>query len=133
MRVQVAEEGGVAAEIASEHAASSVGAARVVRPQSFAWGPYFYFTRRDNPLAWQILCRGHAKQGSAACTKSCTFSTEAQSQQVIRKMKSWALRASQFDSKLGHQGARGLPDQDPAHRELTDENLDALMNAMPAL
>ena len=130
-------EGAPLAEVADEIAPvaqiRAPPAARVHNAESFAWGSFF-FTRRENPPAWQILCRYHPPRGrAAACTKSCQFATEAESDQVIRRMKSWALRAHLHDSKTSHQGARGLPAELPAHRELSDMELDELRAAMPAL
>eukprot|EP00971_Amphidinium_carterae_P351787 6492280-Amphidinium_carterae.7 len=108
--------------------------ARQQRPESFPWGDGFFFTRRERPVGWQVLCRYHAKEGNAACTKTWTCKkdlTAAEHEQALRALKSWALTASAFADKASHQGGRGRLVEAEQHRDLSSEQLDALMVAMP--
>ena len=65
--------------------------------------------------AWQATCPRHSSTSrSAACTRTRTFKTtdheptSAESERILRLLKSWLLRASECDTKEAHQQ---VPDQ----------------------
>ena len=113
------------------HSADIPAQKRARRPQSFEWHHFSFTYRAGPPSGWQILCRYH-QNSTSKCTKSGCFHDPASSEEVIKRMKSWALGAQRHTSKEAHCGQRGLPPVAPEHCNLTDSDLDALASAMPA-
>ena len=118
-----------ARDAASE--APSAGTARQRRAETFMFGP-FLFTYRPaaadtGRAGYQVTCRVH-KDGGAPCTKTASYpvADDLLREQVVRRLKSWCLRAPQAATKREHQGSRSLPEEDLEHRHLSHEALDAL-------
>ena len=108
------------------------GLLRQRQEATFQWGK-FLFTFRP-PRSYQATCRVHLQDPSGAkCTKSSSWNTPEEREQVIRKLKSWCLCAASFPSKLEHQGRRGVLEESPAHRELSEDELLRLQDTLPDL
>ena len=106
---------------------------RQVHAATFSWGS-FLFTHRGQgaSTAWQCTCRYHSGEGSSLrCTKTQGFKSDAESQAVIRMLKSWALTATHFTTKQEHQGSRKLMPLAAEHQNLDDDGLDQLLAQMP--
>ena len=133
--VAVAEPAAELAEAEAVPRARNPDARRAVHDATFTWGSFLFTHRGEgSTTAWQCTCRYHSGRDSASrCTKTRGFKNEAESAEVIRKLKSWALSAPAFASKQEHQGGRGLPAMAPEHRGLDDAALDALLMQLPPL
>ena len=114
---------------------AGAGVRRHIHNATFEWGTHFRFTFRE-PSSFQVTCRQHLPEGSAACTKTASWPVgdlQAQADTIL-SLKLWCLRCRECNSKRAHQGGRKLPPLSAADRLLTDEHLDERLQALfPAL
>ena len=111
-------------------AAEAVGVPRAARVETFQWGR-FRFTYKV-PNSYFVVCRYHQPTARGThCTKSASWSTDAERTECIRKLKSWCLCAVHHPDRVAHMGPRGVPDVHPDHEHLGDNALDELERAMP--
>eukprot|EP00439_Symbiodinium_sp_Y106_P078371 s2740_g17.t1 len=107
---------------------------RVRRDETFEW-KNFRFTYRpqtaSRPAGYMVLCRFHSRMyNSTRCTRSATWHDETQRDLVLRRLKTWCVRAPNYEYQ-GSEPARLLHQAHDKSEALSEEELEAF--DMPAL
>ena len=82
---------------------------RLKQEKSHAWGAG-YLTYKP-PHSWQATCprkhsHKHALGKNTRCTRTRSYATPEQEQDVLRQLRYWLNSADQYDSRLLHMAAK---------------------------
>lgn len=78
------------------------------RDETFEWRDFRFTFRRPGTDArkpgFMALCRHHSAGENTKCTRTATWNHESERAAIIRKLKTWCVKAGDYPDRRQHQG-----------------------------